>query len=761
MDRSGEAVILSEPMAPVDLSHVLSLGTPCPLTLALELGRQTLLALDYLHRTGVVHGDLRPDNLLVGKTSAGYPHLKLIDLGISRVVKEHGLESGDLHIDQVRYASPEHFEESNEVHRLDPRSDLYCLGVLLYELCTGQCPIAGDDVNALIAGHLFDPIRPWHWTDPDGRIPAEVRDLLGTALRKVPEQRFQSAQLFVSRIERILAGLAGDISAELTHILGQLPLRAIEELAPPAAEEEVANLLSEARGQVADLEITAAQSKISVALEIEPDNSGALRLRDGIETLRRVRGGSTPEISSPSSPRATAPGVPVSEAEPGLPGAPEAEPTLPPALHVPELPPLEPLPKEPPPTEPLPTAEAIFEPEKLSSQSSSPPPGSRFSDMARSPASPKKGPEAEAMDGLPAVDPLEAALGEVAALLTGGRLPDARRRLIEVRIEFGNRLEFDVLEEGLGHLAARLDQVFEHRDLAVQAAERGDFTEARKELNRAHVLIPGAAEESTQLQVTEETILEIEAARQAAAEDASTVDLSAAATPEASGAAAREPATDPLLDDARATVRQLIRYGELRAARRALSAAEKTFDKKSFWELAQKLEEAEKREHEILAARCVETGQLALRASDLETARRSFERAAAFAPQSEAVRKKLDELNAMEPLEDSETGTTEPVASSPEYAAPPSSARSEALEREVERIGDLESQGKIRQAVRHVDETVISHPEASRELDVTRERLEAQLGERSRLVYLGGAAIVLLVALLLLLWVSGYADRLL
>ena len=88
--------------------------------------------------------------------------------------------------------------ERAEVQRLDPRSDLYCLGLLLYELCTGRFPVTGDDVNSLIAGHLLDPIRPWHDTDPEGNIPDEVRDLLGTALRKVPEQRFQSARLFLS-----------------------------------------------------------------------------------------------------------------------------------------------------------------------------------------------------------------------------------------------------------------------------------------------------------------------------------------------------------------------------------------------------------------------------------------------------------------------------------------------------------------------------------------------------------------------------------
>ncbi|MFZ5788537.1 MAG: serine/threonine-protein kinase, partial [Acidobacteriota bacterium] len=157
VDEGGNAFIVMEFIEGITLQELLERIGPPPVGLALELARQTLSALGYLHRKGIVHRDMAPDNVMVARDESGRPQAKLIDLGIAKVLKgSTGLTVTGMFVGKLRYSSPEQFRSEPGV-TVDERSDVYSFGVVLYELLTGKHPISGTSPQALIAGHLVNP----------------------------------------------------------------------------------------------------------------------------------------------------------------------------------------------------------------------------------------------------------------------------------------------------------------------------------------------------------------------------------------------------------------------------------------------------------------------------------------------------------------------------------------------------------------------------------------------------------------------------
>jgi eukaryotic-like serine/threonine-protein kinase len=190
VDDDGKAFIVMEHIAGLTLEDVLRTGGPPPLGLALEIASQALRALGYLHRNGFVHRDVAPDNLMLTRGVDGEPLVKLIDLGIAKVLAGEGAATTTgIFLGKPRYASPEQFR----AQEIDHRSDLYSFGVVFYELLTGRCPVDGNDPASYMAGHLFRPPLDFAVSDPHGRLPAELRRIVLRTLAKAPAERFPSA----------------------------------------------------------------------------------------------------------------------------------------------------------------------------------------------------------------------------------------------------------------------------------------------------------------------------------------------------------------------------------------------------------------------------------------------------------------------------------------------------------------------------------------------------------------------------------------
>jgi eukaryotic-like serine/threonine-protein kinase len=166
-----------------------------PINVAIEYARQILSALRFAHRHGIVHRDIKPHNALVDSEG----RVKVTDFGIARAGTSQMTETGSI-VGTAQYLSPEQ-ARGGEV---DPRSDLYSLGVVLYELLTGKTPFDGETPVEIAMKHLSTTPKPPSKLRPD--VPRELDMVVMRALAKNPDERYQSADEMEGDLERVARG---------------------------------------------------------------------------------------------------------------------------------------------------------------------------------------------------------------------------------------------------------------------------------------------------------------------------------------------------------------------------------------------------------------------------------------------------------------------------------------------------------------------------------------------------------------------------
>lgn len=192
-EAEGAHFITMEYVGGEDLKTMIRMSTGLTVGTVLSIGRQVCHGLAEAHSLGVVHRDLKPQNIIIDKGG----NAKIMDFGIARSMREKGITGGGIIIGTPEYMSP----EQTEAKDVDQRSDIYSLGVVLYEMATGRVPFEGETALSVAIKHKTEIPKDPRAINPN--IPDDLRRLILRCLEKDKAKRYQNAAEVLADFEKI------------------------------------------------------------------------------------------------------------------------------------------------------------------------------------------------------------------------------------------------------------------------------------------------------------------------------------------------------------------------------------------------------------------------------------------------------------------------------------------------------------------------------------------------------------------------------
>ena len=232
-EHDGTYYIAMEHLSGSTLKQLIDAEAPLDQERAIDLGIQVLKAAGFAHRRSVIHRDLKPHNVIVG----GDGTAKVTDFGIARAGASEMTETGSI-MGTAQYLSP----EQAQGHSVSPASDIYSIGVLLYEALAGQVPFHGESAVSIALKHLNEPPPPLSRRRPD--IHPDLERVVVRALAKDPAQRYTSAEEMIAALEAARAAIRSAANGERTTVFAPVappPVHRIEEeteLPPPLEPDD-------------------------------------------------------------------------------------------------------------------------------------------------------------------------------------------------------------------------------------------------------------------------------------------------------------------------------------------------------------------------------------------------------------------------------------------------------------------------------------------------------------------------------------------
>lgn len=242
-DEDGNQYLVTEYISGPDLKHYEKDNFPLPLTKVVNILTQVLSGIQEAHNHDIIHRDLKPQNILMTDDGTA----KITDFGIARAQSSYGMTQTNTAIGSVHYMAPE--QVRGEV--ATPQSDLYSLGVMLYELLAGKVPYDGETSVAVAVKHTTEPMPMVRDSDP--RVPQALENVILKATAKNPSERYLSAD---------------DMREDLATVLSPDRMNEARWESPSAGENETAtkvistvdNALQEPANQKTATMMTAANS---------------------------------------------------------------------------------------------------------------------------------------------------------------------------------------------------------------------------------------------------------------------------------------------------------------------------------------------------------------------------------------------------------------------------------------------------------------------------------------------------------------------
>jgi tetratricopeptide (TPR) repeat protein len=262
----------------------LSQARPTELSRVVEIAVQICAALEHAHAASIVHRDLKPDNVLLSGASHAST-VKLADLGLALPAHGARISRAGVIVGTAAYMAP----EQALGQPVDGRSDLYALGVLLYELTTGRVPFTGDDPLTVVSQHVHAPVVPPRVLRPD--LPRALEAVIVRLLAKDPAQRFGTAAETRDALLESLTGTdeaaAGDAASAVAILDALSRGRLVGRMSELAEARELWHRAREGRGHAVLLsgEPGAGKTRLAREITIQAAVDGALVLSGGCYEL--------------------------------------------------------------------------------------------------------------------------------------------------------------------------------------------------------------------------------------------------------------------------------------------------------------------------------------------------------------------------------------------------------------------------------------------------------------------------------------------
>jgi len=218
----GQLYIVMEYLRGKDLGRILTDEGALPAARVAEICRQVCAALADAHELGIVHRDLKPDNVLVEPLRTGGDFVKVVDFGLAKIqtgpTRDRPITSAGIVCGTPEYMSP----EQGRGDELDGRSDLYGLGVVLYECLTGSLPFTADSPTQVVLRHLSETAEHPRTRAPDRDIPEELCAVVLRAMEKDRTKRYQSAEEMAAALDEWLALARHQMSGRICPSCGRV-----------------------------------------------------------------------------------------------------------------------------------------------------------------------------------------------------------------------------------------------------------------------------------------------------------------------------------------------------------------------------------------------------------------------------------------------------------------------------------------------------------------------------------------------------------
>lgn len=213
--RDDLKYIVMERVDGITLKNYMNSRGPLPPKEIMNYTAQILRALDHAHSKGIIHRDIKPQNIMLLKNGK----IKVTDFGIAKLPNAETVTMTDKAIGTVYYISPE--QASGK--KIDPRSDIYSLGVVMYEMATGKLPFVADSPVSVALMQVNNQPRPPREILPS--VPPGVEAMILTAMEKDPDKRFQSASVMLHYVLRLREDPGNNFKAHHSGSTAQIPVQ--------------------------------------------------------------------------------------------------------------------------------------------------------------------------------------------------------------------------------------------------------------------------------------------------------------------------------------------------------------------------------------------------------------------------------------------------------------------------------------------------------------------------------------------------------